>query len=218
MVWKRSYTFRLIWVVALSVPVLWLATKFAPAQEGDQADNKYIGASECKKCHSKEANGNQHAQWLETKHAKAFQNLATDEAKEQGRAKGVDDPQKSDQCLKCHTTGHGMAAELFKKGFDPALGVQCESCHGPGANHRKARLMSEETEGRAEIPEGEIVRQPPLETCLGCHNEESPQFKPFCYKMRVKEIAHFDPRKEHAANDCACPADACACKQGECSK
>lgn len=34
-----------------------------------------------------------------------------------------------------------------------------------------------------------------MRTCLTCHNEESPNFKPFCFKERFGRIVHLDPRK-----------------------
>ena len=37
--------------------------------------------------------------------------------------------------------------------------------------------------------------EPDEKTCKKCHNEESPSYKPFDYKKRVKEIAHPVPKK-----------------------
>jgi hypothetical protein len=146
---------------------------------------------------------------------------------------GIDDPQKSDKCLKCHVTGFGLAADLLKKGFDPKLGVQCESCHGPGELHKKARLAAVGKGGaedgfgddkgkvaeRQKIPADEIISMPEQKTCLTCHNEESPTFKPFCYYERLEKVRHDDPRKPHADKlVCACEKCACVhgCETGKC--
>ena len=52
--------------------------------------------------------------------------------------------------------------------------------------------------------------------CSGCHNEESPTFKPFCYHERVDKIRHDDPRKPRVKEDqlvCGC-GDPCPCVKG----
>ncbi len=142
---------------------------------------------------------------------------------------GVADPTKDQKCLKCHVTAFEAPADQLAKGFSAKLGVQCESCHGPGEKHFKARFAAaskqettdaEESE-RQEIPDGEIVKQPAVKSCLACHNEESPSFKNFCFKKRNDELAHLDPRKkrtpeELAAMKCGC-GEKCECKKAECS-
>ena len=40
-------------------------------------------------------------------------------------------------------------------------------------------------------------------TCLGCHNEESPQFQPFCFKRLFEKIGHLDPRRGRSEADLA---------------
>jgi hypothetical protein len=186
------------------------------------APNRYMGTSNCKNCHEAKSKGAQFSKWKETKHAKAYEILGTEEAKKVGRERGIPDPQKSEVCLKCHVTGHGEAADRFDKAFNPKLGIQCESCHGPGERHFKARFAAaaEAQEEHVEIPPDEIVMHPGTESCLKCHNEESPQFKPFCFKKRFEEMQHLDPRKERTPDQvksmkCGC-AGACACKKGEC--
>jgi len=196
--------------------------KAAPAAPAAaKAENKYIGADKCKNCHSAESSGNQWAAWQKMDHAKAFASLASDKAKEIAKAKGIDDPQKSDACLKCHVTAFGLPADQLKKPMDQKLGVQCESCHGPGDQHAKARLAAAAKEaddnkaaaGPQKLPEGEIVSLPDQKTCLVCHNEQSPTFKPFCFQMRVDKVRHDDPRKPHADRT-KCGCEKCACDKG----
>jgi hypothetical protein len=197
------------------------------AAQGKSGENHYIGAEKCKNCHQAEASGNQFAAWQKMEHAKAYATLASDKAKEIGKLKGIDDPQKSDACLKCHVTAFGLAADLVKKGFDPKAGVQCESCHGPGEQHFKARFSAASKGGGDEgfgddkskaaplqkIPEGEIVSLPDQKTCLVCHNDQSPTFKPFCFQERLAKVLHDDPRKPHTDRKvCAC--EKCACVHG----
>jgi hypothetical protein len=193
-----------------------------------KTEGKYIGAEKCKNCHQAKKAGNQFAKWKEMKHARAFELLASDEAKKTAKENGVDDPQKSPKCLRCHVTAFDVPAERVAKGFNQKLGVQCESCHGPGEKHFKARFAAageedaSEAKDHQEIPNEEIVKRPPLKACLACHNQEAPTFKNFCLKKRYTEIAHLDPRKERskeelAAMKCGC-GEKCECKQGECGE
>src|SRR5262245_60647766 len=62
-------------------------------------DVKYIGATKCKSCHSSDETGNQYAKWSGMNHAKAWETLGTDKAKELAKAKGIADPQQSEACL-----------------------------------------------------------------------------------------------------------------------
>jgi hypothetical protein len=182
----------------------------------------------CKNCHASEAKGNAFGAWEASKHAKAFEVLASPEAKKAAaEAKVTGDPQKAPECVKCHVTAFGEDAKNIKKGFDPKAGVQCETCHGPGENHFKARFAAASAaEGKAdeskreELPAGEIIASPKVEVCLACHNEQSPTFKPFCFKARTAEIRHLDPRKKRTpeelkALECTC-GDQPPGKHGEC--
>lgn len=159
--------------------------------------NQYVGAEKCKNCHSAATKGDQYGKWMKEDHAKAFAKLAEAAALKLGKEKGSAEPQKDKACLTCHVTAYDEPAASKGKKFDPALGVQCESCHGPCGNHVKARLEGEEsTDKPLKIPAEEVVAKPPAETCKKCHNEKSPSYKPFDYDKYVKEIDHPDPRKK----------------------
>jgi hypothetical protein len=181
---------------------------YLAAEEGG-AGGKYVGAAKCKNCHRSEKAGNAFGKWQKMEHAKAFETLGGAEAKEAGKKAGVDDPQKSEKCLKCHVTAYGVAADQLSKKFDPKMGVQCESCHGAGEKHVKDRLAAaggDEDAGDAEkayvkIPDGEIVIEPTVDACLKCHNKESPTYKPICITNIAREILHLDPRKKRSDAD-----------------
>ena len=179
------------------------------------ADAKYIGADKCKNCHKVEENGNQFGHWEKSEHAKAFATLASDEAKKIAKEKGIEDPQKADACLKCHTTAFGVAADQIKKGFDAAKGVQCETCHGPGENHMKTRMAeaakNEGKKERIQIPDDEMIVKLDAKKCEGCHNSESPTFKGFCIHGFAAKPAHWDPRKDRSAATLIC---GCSGKDG----
>jgi hypothetical protein len=180
--------------------------------------NHYIGADKCKNCHQAGDKGNQWAAWQKSKHALAYTTLSTDAAKKLAKEKGIEDPLKADACLKCHVTAFGRPEEEVKKGFDIKLGVQCETCHGPGEAHMKARMAeAAKSEGDSKdpiaIPAGEIISHVDQKTCLACHNSESPSFKPFCFYKRAAEIRHADPRKKAEHKECGC-GETCSCKDG----
>jgi hypothetical protein len=167
------------------------------------AGGKYIGAAMCKNCHNGVDKGNAYDHWQSTPHSKAYENLGTDKAKEVGKKAGVDDPQKSEKCLKCHVTAFGVEKEKIKASFKPENGVQCESCHGPGEDHQKKRFAEamKQGAGAAALDGAEFHVGRKLEKCQKCHNEESPTYKPFCLKERMEKIEHLDPRKKRSEED-----------------
>jgi hypothetical protein len=178
---------------------------------GADEPNKYYGAEKCKNCHASAAKGNPYEVWSKMKHAQAYATLASPEAKKIAAERKIDDPQKSDACLVCHVTAFGVPAEQKHKKFDQTLGVQCESCHGPGGKHVPARLAAEGDETKVQqIGKDEIIHDVTIETCKKCHNEKSPSYKPFCFRKAAKAIAHLDPRRNHPADffdklPCDCP-------------
>ena len=80
---------------------------------------KYVGAERCSQCHN-----NVHTNWKQTLHATALETL---------EAIGQD---KNAACLVCHTVGFGESGGFVDRATTNALaGVQCENCHGAGADH-----------------------------------------------------------------------------------
>jgi hypothetical protein len=209
---------RAVWLVPAAVMLL--ATQ-SPQGQRDTSKIKYIGPEKCQKCHEGADKGHAFQKWKDGPHAKAFEVLGTDRAKEVAAEHGISDPQKSDACISCHVTAFG-GPEKMTKALAHEQGVSCETCHGPGDKHFKARFIAAQKGGAGHqaIPADEIDGQPPVENCLQCHNEKSPTFKPFCFKSRWQKIAHLDPRKNRTAEQiealkCGCGED-CSCKAGEC--
>lgn len=121
------------------------------------ADYSYTGADACTTCHPA-----QYDNWLQSAHAGAYKTLA-----DKGRNFDT-------ECLSCHTTGYGETGgyDVSQADASPLLGVQCESCHGPGSNHKE---------------KGTILRTVGPEVCVSCHAEKhSPRFN---YKEYVPIIA-----------------------------
>jgi len=138
-----------------------LVAGFAFAQDKPKAT--YVGADKCKMCHK-----DQHASWLETKHAKAFAALKPEE-------------QKKPECVKCHITGETAEKVSLE-------GVQCEACHGPGSEYKKPAIMSKSKFAadkvaalKAATDAGLVM--PTAEVCAKCHTKEgNPNYKPLDFE------------------------------------
>ena len=150
------------------------------------AGHELVGAKKCKSCHKKI--GNPYKIWLDTGHAKAYETLASPEAKKIAADKGLGDPQKEEACLKCHVTRYflGNPAVSAKGKYADSEGVGCEACHGPGSDFKKKKIMKDHD---AAVAAG-LKRDKSEAHCTKCHNDESPTFKEFNLDKRWEEIKH----------------------------
>lgn len=149
---------------------------------GGEKKFEYVGLKKCKICHKSEKSGNQWGIWESSKHSKAFESLASDDAKKIAKEKGIDDPQKAEECLSCHN------------GADGEENVGCEDCHGPGSEYKSMSVMKKIASGEYKPEDYGLVRSTE-ETCKKCHNEESPTYKEFKFDEFYKQIAHPVPEK-----------------------
>ena len=156
------------------------------AKKEKEVKHQYVGVSKCAMCHKSKARGNQVGQWKETAHAKAYTALATEAAKETGKKLGVEDPQKSPKCLKCHVTAYGVEKELLGSKYSVEDGVGCESCHGPGSRHVRARRDG--ADDAASMSPAVVLNR--FDDCLRCHRA-----KP---SHRILDRAGFDRTKAWA--------------------
>jgi hypothetical protein len=103
----------------------------------------YLGSRSCNLCHA-EIN----ERWADSRHANAMDSLVRQSK------------QKDPDCLSCHVTGmadNASASEFLRLNENhPMAGVQCEACHGPGADH------SRNPTDIAMLPVNE-------KTCIRCH-------------------------------------------------
>ena len=156
--------------------VLFMA-QAAIADSGDKTTPLYVGWKRCALCHKGKSGGYIVESWKKSKHANAYNAL------------GAPD-NENPQCLKCHTTA-------VKKKYGPGVvgsdmeGVQCEACHGPGSEYRKSRDRMEDRE--AAISYGLIL--PDEQTCIKCHNEECPHYRPFNFSIMYPMIEHHLPNE-----------------------
>ncbi|MDZ7371504.1 MAG: cytochrome c family protein [candidate division KSB1 bacterium] len=154
---------------------------------------KYVGSKKCMMCHKGASQGDQYGKWLASPHAKAFETLKSDKSKEVAKKLGIADPLKADQCLICHVTGHASPASARAEGFDAtAEGVGCEACHGPGSLYKSMSVMRALREGRQDPKQ--VAFENGKESCLRCHNEKSPTYRPFDYAVQWPKIAHMIPK------------------------
>ena len=108
----------------------------------------YVLSETCGECHQAE-----YEVWKKTRHAHAFEALET-------KQRTFDAA-----CVGCHSLGYQKQGFVNIKATPQFANVQCESCHGPGAQH-----SSLPTEGNYKTPSKN-------ESCLICHDREnSPDF------------------------------------------
>ena len=135
-----------------------VAARQPHAQVPAPSDSPYVGADSCKDCHTQVYDA-----WAKTKHSKALSKLpAADRA--------------SGQCIQCHVTGSPEV--IAAEGATPSQpNVQCEACHGAGRRHMEAARAGDASDVKTQkIDE---------DTCVRCHNETSPHYKPFYYRALV---------------------------------
>ncbi len=128
---------------------------------GRELPAHYVGNQSCQLCHA-EIND----RWANSRHAEAMGSLLA--------TSRHNDP----DCLSCHVTGvkKKPATEIsWIKEDHPMAGVQCEACHGPGAEHSRDPVCSEMLTVNAG-------------TCTQCHTEfKDPKFD---YNQDLEKINH----------------------------
>jgi hypothetical protein len=170
--------------------------------------NVKCGNAKCKMCHKKVEAGEQYAKWAAGSHAGAFETLKSEKSSQIAKEKGIEgDAWKAPECLKCHVTGFGDGGyEVKCDGFwNPAAedkagakavkrmnglqSVGCEACHGAGSKYKSSKTMKAIYAGEID---GTTVGLTKIDekTCMVCHNEESPTYKPFNFKEKIKEVQH----------------------------
>ena len=153
-------------------------------------EHDYVGVEKCRTCHEKELMGDQLGTWSEGPHRRAYQSLLGEESAAIVERLEIEGPaQESDACLRCHLTAFGVSPLRIANVLAPDDGVQCESCHGPGRDYRKKKIMSdrEKAEKKGLWNAGDDAS-----ICLGCHNPESPTFDLHRYRLPDGTTAGFD--------------------------
>jgi hypothetical protein len=111
------------------------------------------------------------------------------------------------QCLECHATN---ARTVFRNNtaygdfFDKRqmmYGIDCEKCHGPGAQHVDFHTANPgETIGRYIVNTGRLTRQQKLDACALCHSGSRIPLKP-AFSFRAGDtLDQFSQAKYNPAN------------------
>jgi hypothetical protein len=169
-----------------------LALGFALARGAAAQDaHQYVGAAKCKTCHGKELIGDQYGVWkTKDPHHRAFETLTNEASRAIAAKRGLAKPaHEAPECLECHVTAFGAPATQVATPLDPAQGVQCESCHGPGRDYRKKKIMSDHEQAHAK---GLWRADEDAAICATCHNERSPTFDAKRYSLPGGKHAGFD--------------------------
>jgi len=155
-----------------------------PGRMTPKAGPKYVGSMACAKCHTGPMMGYQYSRWRMSAHARAYAVLGTQQAQDLARRIGVaGNPQKSQACLKCHSTAGHAEPGTAMDSYTPAEGVGCEACHGPGSEYSPQAVMMDR---RAATAAG--LRSVTPDTCVACH--ATAHEKPFDAPKAIKAIEH----------------------------
>ena len=155
----------------------------------------YVGSETCGKCHLKAFKA-----WQKTKLARAIEVLGPRKAMKAKKSMSLDpyrDFTKDMNCLKCHTTG-------FKLNDDGTYafaeyGIGCEVCHGAGKKYSRIMKIKGRNYKREELVKAGLNLDFE-DTCLKCHNEESPLIDKeyiFSHKERYKGVHGIIDLKYH---------------------
>ena len=162
---------------------------FVYAQE--QAKH-YVDNGKCKLCHNIPHNGKQYTICRSKPHANAFDTLFEKKARRFADERGIAlPPYEAPECLKCHVTGYDVKTRSVPKELKADDGVQCGSCHGPGSAHMQDGKLLRMNKG-AKVDLRKNILMPNNQTCIACHNEESPPWNPKKYTLESGEKTGFD--------------------------
>jgi hypothetical protein len=98
------------------------AASQAQATAAQVAGDRYLGESNCRRCHEAEFK-----MYSTQAHAHAFDTLVKNQR------------DATPECLPCHVAGMGQPGGFVSKQVTPGMiNVQCENCHGLGTRHPQA--------------------------------------------------------------------------------
>jgi hypothetical protein len=130
------------------------------ADDPARLNGVYVGAAKCAECHAEEM-----AQWKRTSHGTAYKTLLDRHRHFQPK------------CISCHVVGYGTPHGYRLGSPESTLAnVQCEMCHGPGADHSRDPTKQN------------IRRAVPEKVCRECHTPDHSDH--FVYSERLPKVKH----------------------------
>ena len=153
---------------------------------------KFTGAGSCNqaKCHGHKSKirANEYTTWVKAEiHSQAYSVLFEEDSQKIAKDFGLKGkPEKSQECIVCHTLSIDNKPDLKGEKYDINEGVTCELCHGPAEQYLEPHAKPYEPKGvagdelwakRAERHTQSVkqgmwdVKNPKtrLETCVFCH-------------------------------------------------
>lgn len=132
---------------------------------------RVAGSQACEACHAEAFRT-----WTESNHLHAWETLTAEKA--------FADP----ECQRCHTTAYGAPGGFLSVARSAdRVGVGCESCHGPSAEHAAQPKKKTPLAARGE--------------CIRCHDREnSPRFEFSEYWDRIRHGGHAASDAKSASN------------------
>jgi len=177
---KDTWPMAVVGVFALAATLL-----FRPQPAMTQG--QYLGVQTCSTsaCHQKSTKPGAPAaypSWQKDPHSVAFSGGGTSQGQKEGlsgakaaaiaKKMGIADPKSSDKCLKCHAGGvgtNGVSQKMDLSKDNLQDGVQCESCHGPGAKFKDIH----QKDHKAALANGMMDLLAPGaagKQCMACHS------------------------------------------------
>ena len=157
------------------VEIVPAAARKEPRPPADDDKPTYVGVKACNRCHKKAVDF-----WSKTVHARAWTTLV-DKNK-----------QYNYDCTGCHATGWLRPGGSHLASVESAglTAVQCEVCHGAGADYKSLAVMKDKAAsikaGMKAYPDKAAIEA----QCKTCHNEKSPTAKAFNFDERWAKIQH----------------------------
>jgi len=147
----------------------------------------FVGSEKCRSCHEPS-----YVVWRKSGHARAYQTLLD-----------ADPPRQFDpECISCHVIGWDPGRFFpYEGGYQSLektpklINVGCESCHGPGSEHVRAEMGSDETL-QEKLRKAVVISKAESEEkqCLTCHDlDNSPDFD---FKTYWPYVAHYEQEEE----------------------